>query len=89
MEDLKSGVYLLCFATASICMLLLGRAWHRTRNRLLLWSALCFVFLALNNLLLFLDLAVLPLEVDLRPLRTLTAVAAIGVLLYGFIMETD
>ncbi|GIL41064.1 DUF5985 family protein [Roseiterribacter gracilis] len=89
MEVLKSGVYLLCFAASSLCMILLARAWRSSRNRLLLWSALCFVFLALNNLLLFVDLSVFPVEIDLRPLRLLTAVAAIGVLLYGFIMETD
>lgn len=89
METTKSAVYLLCFAASAICMLLLARAWLRSRNRLLLWSALCFVFLALNNLLLFVDLVVLPIEIDLRPVRSITAVAAIAVLLYGFIMETD
>jgi hypothetical protein len=89
MEVLKSAVYLLCFGASVACMALLVRAWLRTKSRLLLWSALCFVGLAINNLLLFVDLSVLPIEVDLRPYRTVTSVGAIAVLLYGFVMETD
>ena len=44
-------VYLLCFLTSSICALLLGRSYARTRSRLLLWSAICFCLLALANVL--------------------------------------
>jgi Family of unknown function (DUF5985) len=89
MEGLKSAVYLLCFGASAICMALLIRAWLRTKSRLLLWSALCFVGLAVNNLLLFVDLVLLPIEVDLRPYRIATAIGAIAVLLYGFVTEAD
>ena len=56
--------------------------------RLLLWSALCFLFLAGNNFLVVLDLLVLP-DSDLRLPRTLTALVAVGVLLFGFIWDLE
>ena len=81
-------VYVLCLATSVLCLVLLVRAYLRTRTGLLLWSALCFVGLAVNNMLLFLDLVVFT-EVDLLLFRTLSALAAVGVLLFGFIWELD
>ena len=89
MQIFQSAVYLLCFATSIACLVLLIRSYRRTHTRLLLWSALCFVFLSLNNLLLFIDVVVLPTEVDLLPLRQITSIAAVGVLLWGFIWEAD
>ena len=86
---LKPAVYLLCFATSAVCLILLARSYLRTRMRLLLWSSLCFVFLAINNLLLFVDVVVFPAEVNLLPLRQLSSLIGVGVLLYGFIWETD
>lgn len=81
-------VYVLCLATSVLCLVLLVRAYLRTRTGLLLWSALCFVGLAVNNMLLFLDLVVFT-EVDLLLFRTLSSLAAVGVLLFGFIWELD
>jgi uncharacterized membrane protein len=86
---LKPAVYLLCIATSLLCLLLLARSYRRSRMRLLLWSALCFVFLAINNLLLFVDVVVFPVEVDLLPYRQLSSLIGVGVLLYGFIWESD
>ena len=83
-----AAVYLLCLLTSMGCAALLVRSWRRTRTRLLLWSAAAFVLLALNNLLLVADLLVLP-DVPLTPLRHATALAAVGVLLYGFIWEAE
>lgn len=82
-------VYLLCLATSLVCMVLLWRGYLRSRTSLLLWSALCFVGLALNNLLLFLDVVIFPVEVDLLPYRVATLLAGIGLLLFGFVWETD
>ena len=82
-------VYLLCLATSLVCMLLLWRGYLRSRTSLLLWSALCFVGLAFNNLLLFLDVVIFPVEVDLLPYRVATLLAGIGLLLYGFVWEAD
>ena len=88
MNVFAAAVYLLCFATCVVCAVLLVRRYLRSRMKLLLWSALCFVGLSLSNFLLFIDIIVLP-EIGLLALRHLTALAGIGVLLYGFIWETD
>jgi hypothetical protein len=82
-------VYLLCAITSLICMVLLGQAFRRTRSRLLFWSALCFVGLAANNALLFVDLVVLPATVDLQIPRLLTSLAGMSVLLFGFIWDVE
>lgn len=79
-------VYLLCLVASVGCALLLAQAWRRTRAPLLLWSAACFCFLALNNLFVFLDMVVV-LGVDLYVARQIAALAAISVLLYGFIWK--
>jgi hypothetical protein len=84
----ESGVYLLCFVTSLTAMLLLVRSYAQRRTTLLLWSALAFVALAVNNLLLFLDVVILP-DVDLRLLRDVSALAAVALLLYGFTWEAD
>lgn len=85
----QSAIYLLCVITSLVCLILLARGYARTGVRLLLWSALCFVGLALNNLLLFIDLVVLGPDISLVTWRQATTFAALGVLLYGFIWETD
>ena len=83
-----AAVYLLCFATSSACAYLLGRSFGRTGARLLLWSALCFVLLAVNNLVLVIDLLVLP-DTDLRFPRALLGLAAVSVLLFGFVWDLE
>jgi hypothetical protein len=81
-------VFTLCFLTSSACALLLARNYRRTGARLLLWSALCFVFLALNNFVVILDLLVLP-AMDLRVTRLALSLAAMGLLLFGFIWDLE
>ena len=82
-------VYLLCFVTSSACAYLLGRSYSKTGARLLLWSAICFLFLAINNLLLVVDLVFLPIDVDLRFARLITALVATCVLLFGFVWDLE
>ena len=85
-----TAVYILCFLTSGACAWLLGRSYGRARTPLLLWSSVSFVFLALNNLLLVLDLVVWPSpEVDLRLPRLLLALAASCSLLFGFIYRIE
>jgi len=74
--------------TSGACMLLLFRDYFRSRHRLLLWSALCFVGQTVNNITLFADLVVLP-NVDLRLLRLSTALVGMLFLIYGFIRESE
>lgn len=81
-------VYLLCFLTSSTCALLLGRSYVRTRSRLLLWSGICFGFLALANLLVVFDLLIFK-DIDMRPWRLWLSLAAVSVLLFGFIWDQD
>jgi hypothetical protein len=87
-EWFPTTVYLLCFLTSSACAVLLGRSFRRTGMRLLFWSALCFVLLAANNLIVILDLLVLK-DRDLGLLRALLALAAVSVLLFGFIWDRE
>jgi uncharacterized protein DUF5985 len=80
-------VYLLCALAALGCALLLGRAYRRGRSRLLLWSTLCFACLTANNLLVAVDLVILP-DVNLFFARQLTALVGMLLLLYGLIWES-
>jgi hypothetical protein len=81
-------LYGLAVVTCLACTVLLYRGYLGSGLRLLLWSALCFVFLTINNLLLFFDLIVFQ-EIDLRPWRLLAALAGLLFLLYGFIFESE
>ena len=82
------AVYGLCLLTSGLCAALLFRSYGRSRQPLLLWSALCFSLLAVNNLLVVFDRVVLP-GVDFSDARQVTSLAAVGVLIYGFIWEVD
>jgi hypothetical protein len=88
-EAFKFVLFLLAALTSFSCMALLFRGYARTGVRLLLWSALCFIFLTANNVLLFVDTIVLPTQVDLRVYRLGAALAGIGCLLYAFIWEAE
>lgn len=81
-------VYILCFLTSAACAWMLGRSYVRNGLRLLLWSAVCFAFLATNNLVLVLDLLVWP-EVDLKVPRLLLSLAATVSLIWGFIWNVQ
>lgn len=81
-------VYSLCFATGALCAFLLGRSFHKTRARLLFWSATCFALLAVVNGIVILDMLVFPAS-DLRPVRLWLTVIAVAVLLFGFIWDED
>ncbi|HEV2746182.1 MAG TPA: DUF5985 family protein [Allosphingosinicella sp.] len=87
-ELFPAAVYLLCLATSSACAYLLARNYARTGARLLLWSALCFVLLAANNLVVIVDLLLIP-DMDLRYPRLVLSLAAVGVLLFGFIWDLE
>jgi hypothetical protein len=83
-------IYLLCAVTSIVCAVLLARGYARSRARILLWSTITFVFLALNNALLFIDLVLLPgPQYDLVPLRDLTSVLAGIVLVFGLIWDSE
>jgi len=72
--------------TSVFCAFLLIRSYRRQKTPLLLWCSLCFVGLALNNIILFVDLFVVP-EIDLEIWRSVTALAALALMLIGLIWE--
>lgn len=82
------AVYILCFVTSGLCAGLLLRSWWKTRSRLPLWTAVSFIFLALNNLALVFDFVVFP-AADLSLLRQILAIVALAILIWGFVWETE
>jgi hypothetical protein len=83
---MAEAVYSLCALASIGCAGLLLRAYARARTRLLLWCALCFVGLAVNNAILFVDLVVVP-DVDLSLIRQLSAFVSVLLLLYGLVWD--
>ena len=89
MDVFKFVLFLLAALSSFGCMALLFRGYARTGVRLLLWSALCFIFLTTNNVMLFIDTILLPTQVDLRPYRLMAALFGVACLLYAFIWEAE
>lgn len=81
-------VYLLCFLASALCAGLLMRQYRNVASPILLWSSACFTLLALSNLLVVFDKVLVP-ETDLKLARLLMTLAAVTVLLFGFIWETE
>ena len=81
-------VNILGTVTVALCAVLLLRAYLNVRQRLLLWSGLCFAGLTLSNLLIFVDLFMVP-DVNLYSLRLAIAAASMLLLVYGLIFESD
>lgn len=86
MSPAAGFVFALCIVTSGVCTWLWQRAYRRTRARVLFWSALCFLLLTANNLLVFVDVIMLP-RVDLSLLRFVMSLLATGVLIYGFVWD--
>jgi hypothetical protein len=81
-------LYVACALTSGGCAWLLVRGYHASGTRLLFWAALCFVGLTIDNIVLFIDLALTPATVDLFYWRTIPAVAGLIVMIYGLIWES-
>lgn len=82
-------VYLLGTIVTLLCAVLLLRAYSTVRMKLLLWSGLCFVGLTISNALLCVDLILLPGEVSLYIGRLGSAAAAMLLLIYGLVFESE
>ena len=79
-------VYLLCAMACWTCAVLLLRAHTRQRTRLLFWSGAAFCVFGLSNIMLVVDLAIVP-ENDLSLLRNGITLLGICLLLRGLIWE--
>ena len=75
-----------CALPAAASSDLFRRGSFAQRDRLLLWSGLCFAGLTLNNLLLILDRVVFT-GIDMSTWRLGIALASVVLLLYGLIVE--
>jgi len=80
-------VYASCALTSLLCAILQWRLYRVRRTRMLGYACVAFLGLALNNILLFVDLVVIP-TIDLSTYRSLAALASVGVFIYGFIEES-
>ncbi|VTT96846.1 Conserved uncharacterized protein OS=Stigmatella aurantiaca (strain DW4/3-1) GN=STAUR_7570 PE=4 SV=1 [Gemmataceae bacterium] len=83
---MEGVVYLLCAATALACGVLLVRGYRRSRSRLLMWCGLCFLLLCAENVVLFIDLVVLP-DLNLLVVRRGLTLAGVSVLLFGLVWD--
>ena len=86
--------YAIGVLTSILCAVLLIRAFLKERTPLLLWCSLCFVGLALNNVLLFLDKVVYAEQDQFLGgyfvlWRSGTAALGIGLLVYGLVWDSE
>lgn len=83
---MATAVYVMSALISLACAGLLLRSFAQARNSLLLWAAICFLGLTVNNALLFVDKVITP-DVDLSLWRTVPALAGMLVLAFGLLWE--
>jgi Family of unknown function (DUF5985) len=83
---MAATVYILSALISLACATLLLRSYMEGRRGLLLWAAVCFLGLTLNNALLFVD-EVVATDVDLSLWRTIPALAGTLALVFGLLWE--
>jgi hypothetical protein len=81
------AIYLLCAVTSLLVAVVLLRQYLRSRTRLILWSLVSFAVLAVNNVLVYVDL-VMYTGVDLSVYRSAAGAAAMAIMLVGLIWES-
>jgi hypothetical protein len=79
-------VYVLCGVLSALCAGMLYSKYRATQTRFLLWSSLCFVGLAINNVILFIDMIIIP-QTDISVIRMIPALLGVSVLIYGFLVD--
>lgn len=80
-------VYILCAATCLVCAVMLFRGYQQSKVRLLFWSSLCFLGLMLDNIMLYVDVVVVP-DVNLAFWRKLPGFLATALLVFGLVWES-
>jgi hypothetical protein len=80
-------VYILCGLTSLSCTLLLFGRYRKTRVDLLFWSAIGFFAFTITNVLLYVDLVMVP-DMDLAILRNSITLVGTTLLLYGLIRNS-
>lgn len=83
---IAKSIYLLCAVTSLFCFALLFRGYLRMRTRILFFSSTGFLFFTIANALLLADRVWFP-NIDLLPVRNLTTLLAVVLLLWGLVSE--
>lgn len=83
---MSSIVYITCAIFSLTCAIMLYRGYLHNHFKMLFWSSIGFTGFALNNILLFLDLVMIP-TYDLQVIRTLPALIGMVLLIYGLITD--
>lgn len=81
-------VNLFCALTYIGCAVLLLKNYFQSRAKLAFWGCVFFVCYALNNIVLFIDLDLLP-SVDLSPYRDALSLIGLVAMIFGLIKEGD
>jgi hypothetical protein len=81
---IAEAIYLLCAGTSLVAAFLLLRQYRASRTALLLWSCIGFLGLAVNNVLVYVDLVLVP-TTDLAIARTIASAVGLIALLYGLV----
>ena len=84
---MAAAVYVLCALSSWLCAVLLLRQFAATRQKLQLWSGLCFSGLTLTNILVFIDLVAVP-DLDLHLWRLGVTALSMSLLVFGLIWES-
>jgi hypothetical protein len=77
-------VYILCALSSLACMILLMVRYGQSRVPLLFWSSVAFLAFTLTNILLFVDLIIVP-DWDMAVWRNLLTLSGVTTLLFGLI----
>lgn len=85
---MTEGIYVLCAATSFLCTVMLIRGYRQTKVRLLFWSAVCFLGLTLDNILLYADLVIVP-DMSLALARRSVALVGLMSLIIGLIWDAN
>jgi hypothetical protein len=85
---MEKVVYLFCALVNIGCATLLLRSYFRSRTKLVFWGCVFFVCFALSNIVLFVDLALLP-TIDLSPYRDGLTLIGVIAMVFGLIKEGD
>jgi hypothetical protein len=87
---MAEAVYILCALTSAACAVMLLRGYLRTRTRFLLWSALCFAALFVNNVMLVIDKVFVPDRVVIDPAwRAGVALVGLSLLIFGLVWDAE
>jgi len=85
---MAEAVYILSSILSVACAFMLLRGYRKTPSHLLLWSSACFGLLAVNNVILFVDVLIFPnMDFGGLVMRNMAGAAAGSLLLFGLIWE--